>query len=593
MTIGSQKQLLVDDYVVSSMANVTRVLGQPTKENGGQPLIVPDQPWESVATWVCGTVLHDGQKFRVWYRLGGSGLSYAESIDGFQWTKPALGAVNYGGTTQNNVVSTSLGQAFSAFLDPHETDPNRQFKAGYAAGSSAGIAYSSDATHWNLYNNGQPVTGRASDSYNQLLWDEAAHLYRLIVRQDYAPSNAAEIRGTRFMTNPDVNASPTNWTTVGTFAFPDPLRKQIYSLTDWIYEGVHFALIMLYEYPGDLSEGGLDYVHQHQRDVLNYYIATSRDGFSWDFSWINAGQPFVPRGPDGSFDKDWVFPTSQIVTYQDKHWIYYAGGKERHEMAVDATPENFPGIGLATLRLDGFVGLKALSTPGYMITQPILVPSASLDLNVDATGGSVAVEVLDQNGNPIPGYGLANAVPGNGVNSVRLHPAWTNQGDLASLIGTAVCLKFYLTNATLYSFQFKDPMADQPPTVSIVNPTDLTFGAPGSTVNLVANASDSDGAVTKVQFFQDFLKLGDGIPGAGGTVLVCMAECAGGKLRDHGEGDRQWRTLHKLGSSPRYLGLGTHNRVGDGPGFSKYRDRYVFRAGAKGIGRDDSELLHQ
>jgi hypothetical protein len=77
------------------------------------------------------------------------------------------------------------------------------------------IAHSADGFHWVPYNNGEPVTGRAADTTNQLLWDEEAKVYRLFTRTDFgARGGPDEIRGTRNMINLDVKADPKNWRTV-------------------------------------------------------------------------------------------------------------------------------------------------------------------------------------------------------------------------------------------------------------------------------------------------------------------------------------------------------------------------------------------
>lgn len=44
--IGQRKQLMVDNFFVSQWWNVSREVCRLTKENGGQPVIVPDRPWE-------------------------------------------------------------------------------------------------------------------------------------------------------------------------------------------------------------------------------------------------------------------------------------------------------------------------------------------------------------------------------------------------------------------------------------------------------------------------------------------------------------------------------------------------------------------
>ena len=124
------------------------------------------------------------------------------------------------------------------------------------------------------------------------------------------------------MTNPDIKADPTAWKLVREWMFdregPEECRRrQIYGLSDWIYHGVHFAQMMVFEWPGDLSEGPPDYHKRHERDVLEYYIATSRDGDSWDLAWVYSGKKMIPRGPEGSWDKDLLEPASEIITHAE------------------------------------------------------------------------------------------------------------------------------------------------------------------------------------------------------------------------------------------------------------------------------------
>ncbi len=250
-------------------------------------------------------------------------------------------------------------------LDSHETDPAHRFKAAYdAPGTMAGIAHSADGVHWTPYNDGNPVTHRAADTLNQILWDEEAQTYRLFTRTDFGTAGGAgEIRGSRGMVNPDVKADPTNWTTTSEWIFDregkgETDRRQIYGLADWIYCGVHFGLLSVYEWPGDNSEGPTDLVKRHEHNTMNCYIATSRDGSDWDLRWVYAGEPMIPRGEDGTFDKDFIKPSSTIITRDDRHWLYYYGGNERHG-TKEINHHRANSIGLASLRLDGFVSLNA------------------------------------------------------------------------------------------------------------------------------------------------------------------------------------------------------------------------------------------
>ncbi len=443
VNVGLRKQLFVDDFVVATTSEVTRELGIVTKVNGGRPIFTDG--------WFYGTVLRDEDKFKLWFRKPGTqGFGYAESNDGLAFEKKAdLQGINFAGDF-----------TLSVEIDPSEKDPQHRYKSSYdAPGMAAGLAHSADGVIWTPYNEGKPVTHRAADTYNQFLWDPEAKTYRLFTRTDFGPAGGTgEIRGTRSMTNPDPKANPTNWTLVRSWIFDregkgEIQRRQIYATSCWIYHGVYFALLTVYDYPGDVSEGrSTDLQTRHERDVMNFYIATSRDGDSWDLRWVYAGKPLVPRGPDGAFDKDIIVPASTIVTHANHHWIYYAGGNERHgneEVRFDRRH----AIGLAKLRLDGFVALSAGEKVGTIETKPFRVEGDKLRVNVDARAGEVAVEVLDESGQPFPEFSGPDVLPQTNIDELQWQPQWKQHTDLSALKGQTVRLRFRLRNAKLYAFQ--------------------------------------------------------------------------------------------------------------------------------------------
>jgi hypothetical protein len=443
LSIGTNKQLLVDDFVIDQMTEITRELGQVTKANNGKPVFTDGRFY--------GTVLHDEQRFKLWYREHGkTGYGLAESRDGIHFKKQAkLTGINFAGD-----------YTLSVEIDPHEKDPAHRYKGAYdAPGMAAGIAHSADGIRWHPYNNGKPITHRAADTYNQVFWDPLIHKYRLSTRTDFGtPGGDGEVRGTRSMTNANLRSDPKNWKMTREWIFDregkdEHRRRQVYAKTYWIYESVYFLILSVYEYPGDVSEGTkTNHVTRHQRDVMNYYIATSRDGSSWDLNWVYNGQPLVPRGPAKAFDKDLIMPASTIITHQGKHWIYYGGANERH-----GTPEvvfqRDHAIGLATLRRDGFVALRAGHQPGIVITKPFKLIGDRLSVNVDAGMGEIRVEVLDVHGQPIPGYTGNNAPRASGVNDLTWQPRWKSVSNLAALRNQVIRLKFTLQNARLYAFQ--------------------------------------------------------------------------------------------------------------------------------------------
>ncbi len=440
LSVGQRTQLLVDDHVVASRRGLTRRLGRVTKVNGGKPIFRDGIFY--------GTVLHDGGLFKLWWRKRGkAGYGYSESRDGIHFTKRGdVSGINFAGDF-----------TLSVMIDPHETDPAHRYKASYdAPGMAAGLAYSADGIRFTTYNGGKPVTTRAADTYNFLSWDGDARTYRLFTRTDFAgPGGADEWRGTRMMTNPDPRRHPTRWKTVRNWAFDregksERTRRQIYAVTDWIRHGVHFGLLSVYEWPGDFSEGGQDNHKRHERDVMNYYIATSRDADSWDLSWVYSGQPLVPRGPDGAFDKDLLLPASTIVTHAGKHWIYYGGSNERHG-GPGFVLKREQAVGLATIGEDRLVGLDATGR-GTLLTRPFQLDGRRLLVNANVReGGSVRVGVIDRRGKMLKRFSIDRARPIEDDQPAAV-ANWKGNPKLSSLGGDVVQLRFEVERATIYSF---------------------------------------------------------------------------------------------------------------------------------------------
>ena len=111
----------------------------------------------------CGSVLRVGDEFRMWY-IGidqqpgveprGWRVCYAVSRDGVKWQKPALGLVEYKGSTQNNLVridSKFRHNIVCALVlhDSEDPDRDRRFKMLYHAfGKVVNAAFSPDGLHW-------------------------------------------------------------------------------------------------------------------------------------------------------------------------------------------------------------------------------------------------------------------------------------------------------------------------------------------------------------------------------------------------------------------------------------------------------------
>jgi hypothetical protein len=487
--VGLQKQLLVDDYIIANKVNITRGLGQPVKLGVVMKPTLPTD-FDPVKQFTDGLPDKGGyyefgrrlsvvwndkdQKFQMLYRASAENLTaYAESIDGIKWIKPIISEdgksnlITYRGKTRGTFYEASF------MIDP--TVPwghPEKYKAAYNPGNTqCAIAHSKDGIHWKGYNNGESVTGRAADTYNQILWDPLAKRYMLLTRTDLgAEGGFKESRSTRIMVHEkdnDLMTYPTAWKTLANINVDDPEEKitkagvperQMESMCVWVYENIYFGLMHVLT-AGELTgfEGSREIADPDKRpdtDVIDYYIGTSRNGKDFDKTWLYARKPFINRGPDGSFDKAMLQPSSEIITRNDEHLIYYTGQYNQHH-----TPENVKKesgkIGLAKLPLDRFICQRAGDEQGTITTKPFELIGNVLEVNIDANSGWLRIEILNERDEHIPGFSGKDANKYTSVDDLRLRPVWKAGGDLSGLSGKTIKLRFTLQNAKLYTFGIK------------------------------------------------------------------------------------------------------------------------------------------
>jgi len=487
--IGLRKQLLVDDYVIAEKHNITRELGHPKKLGVVMKPSVPTD-FDPVKQFPNGLPETGGyaefgrrlavvwnenrQIFQMLYRASGEGATaYAESRDGINWTKPLIS--KNGKSNRITHRGKELGTFYEASFMIDPTVPwghPEKYKAAFNPGNvQCAIAHSADGIHWTGYNDGNSVTGRAADTFNQILWDPVGKRYMLITRTDLGDMGGLkESRAARIMVhdkNNDLNAFPAAWKTLIQINVDDPAAEitktgvpvfQMESMNIWVYEDIYFGLMHVLT-AGDLtgSEGRITVADPDKRpeaDVIDYYIGTSRNGRDFDKSWIYARQPFITRGPDGSFDKAMLQPSSEIITRGDEHLIYYSGQYSQHHCPEEAQKESGK-IGLAKLPLDRFICQRAGEKVGTITTKPFKLTGDKLEVNVDAGEGWIQIELLDETGRGIPGFSGKTAKKYKGVDELRLRPEWQSIDGLSRLQGKTVKLRFTLQYAKLYAFGFK------------------------------------------------------------------------------------------------------------------------------------------
>ena len=105
-------------------------------------------------------------------------------------------------------------------------------------------------------------------------------------------------------------------------------------------------------------------------------------------------------------------------------------------------------------RTNGFASRRAGEQEGVLTTHPLIFQGSRLTVNAAADEGRLAVDVLDEAGRPLPGYGREECLL-EAFDSTQQEVTWSGKPDLAALRGQPVRLRFYVQKADLYGFQIR------------------------------------------------------------------------------------------------------------------------------------------
>lgn len=510
--IGKNRQLFFDNQMVERVQDITRTVHNPQAEVN--PLIIADRPWEKVTYFAIGTyhVLRDRDgrwhcwygiwdynpelfaKTRDWYDLKVSflRLSYARSTDGIHWEKPNLGLHEVNGQDTNIILGDEkIGSVYivTPIEDPFENNPQRRFKTLLVRCSKEvyriEAAYSADGIHWKFYPT-PPCFGTWGPYLNDLIalsCDPLGRLYTATVRSPYqaaapltpdspiadnfvGPSEpGAWWRGNKRRIFQTESSDFLHWTQPYPIFEPDELDN----LDESFYGMCQMKI-------GDTYIGFVN-LFQECANTMSVRLAYSRDGKNWE--WANNRQPWLEssRMSGKEWDSVMVYLGVPPIEVGDEHWVYYAGAKNHHDWWLTGILEGIDHpeardlsrigyhLGLAKMRLDGFVSLK--SSPyreGILVTRPFFPEGNRLVMNARVErGGYINVEVSDAANRVLPGYSRDDCDTFTGDSVCHL-VTWKGKAD-AEFHGYHK-LRFYMRKASLYSFQ----STDDPTAKSSVDP---------------------------------------------------------------------------------------------------------------------------
>ncbi len=447
--VGDHKQVFLDDGFLLERAEGVRYAMQQPVKHSRNPLLIPETGELQVQLY--GSVLWDEEEhlFKMWYtqrvhkydKDSAVTVGYALSDDGLSWSRPKLGLVR--DAPDNAVLDPGPGGSGGVCVlhTPWDQKPEQRYKMLYKTiekGGGLQVAFSPDGVRWTPH--AQTVLPGVFDTFNVALWDGRTGQYVAYVRINQRPRKRYRHLGR--IESPDF----IHWTVPAMVLGPDaqdPEDADLYTSAAFRYEEADAAYFMM---PS---------LFDWRTGQLSIQLATSRDGAHWRRAGNRA--PFIPLGLPDSFEANQVAAGAPPVVKGEKIHIYYHGTDQRHWGGTGPDRPIASGIGVATLRLDGFIALVAGERPagGTVTTVPIRFSGSRLEVNAEAGWGEIRVEVLDEAGDVIPGFGRDGCAPVTG-DSVRHAVAW-EQGDPRSLAGQTVKLRFHLRCASLYAFQFRGP----------------------------------------------------------------------------------------------------------------------------------------
>ncbi|WP_406697886.1 hypothetical protein V5E97_03445 [Singulisphaera sp. Ch08] len=452
----------VDTRLIDLMRGVSLRLCEPRDEG---PVLAFDKPWEGGFSGYC-TVIHDGDKYRAYYRGKaiakkdgvGEVTCVADSQDGIHWTKPELGLVEVEGRRDNNVVLAvgGLSHNFSPLLDTNPAAPaDQRYKALGGTMETGLVAFvSADGLQWKKLQD-KPVLTKSMvafpymfDSQNLAFWSPAEGKYLAFFRVfEGKVRRICRAESTDFV----------NWKAIQLMEYKDangrpaPIEHLYTNQTQPYFRAPHLYIATAARFmPGrqvlSAEEAkAIDVNPNYFKDTSDAIFMTSRGGNIYDRAFLGA---FIRPGIGA---RNWVSRTNYPALN-----LVQTGPTEMSVYTNQDYAQPSAHLHRYSLRLDGFASVRAPYEGGEMVMKPLDFQGKRLLLNfATSAAGGIRVEIQDANGQPIPGFTLAESVESIG-NEIERPARWKNGSDLGSLTGKAVRFRFVMKDADLYAIQMAE-----------------------------------------------------------------------------------------------------------------------------------------
>ena len=476
--LGGRRELFVDYHLIERMKKASLRLHEPQPR---EIILRHDTPWEGPFC-LYHTIVHDGGRYLLYYRgwqVPSEPAVYcvAVSDDGIHFERPNLGRHSWQGQRQNNIIlaqepythtmapfvdgrpGVPAGQRFKAFAR-NLSEPNAE---GKRTATLEGMV-SADGIEWSMLGSGPLITDGLFDSQNVGFWSEAEAQYVAYYRTFSAAegmeeknrgptTTATSLRRIKRATSRDfLHWEPgvvMDYRQAGQQA---PAEEFYINQTRPYFRAPHIYVALPARFMANrpaisADEAARLQVHETQLTACSdACFMTTRPGDSWyERTFMEA--LIKPRPGAAHWSARCNYPVDGVVQT----------GPEEMSLYVDehyAQPIN--QVRRYSLRLDGFASVRAPHSGGEMLTRPLVFAGSALELNyATSAAGTLRVEIRDEQGAPIPGYALRDAVDVFG-NRIAGRARWKRGDDVSALAGRPVQLRFVMRDADLYSMRFTE-----------------------------------------------------------------------------------------------------------------------------------------
>ena len=407
---------------------------------------MPDKPWEYSNMHFYGTVIYrpDIKKFQLWYTSVGDSLEspesstmrlcYLESADGINFTAPSLSIYTHE-DKPTNVVHPGNLHGCAVIYDDREVLEDRRYKM------LAGIGMT-------------PI--RAYFSANGINWRDAS-LLQVIVSDPDCPIGFCRLPDGRYIATHryrgrgrTVFASQSwdllHWSDPQLVYEPDatdPPGTMVYGMGISTYGHYILGTPWLYHLDAD------DFTTRH--GIQEPELAYARSITAWHR--LSSGAPLLDNENPAEWESGNIQMSSNIIYLDDEIRFYYAASSQRHGTPRSERHLQKAGLGMASLRPDGFVSLDTGGDGGRIRTRRVQLYSRKITINADiAANGYVKLRLINKDKEYLP-------IEATAVHSGD-HKAATIMLD--SLPSEYVLLEISASNASIYSISLMDSEEEQP-----------------------------------------------------------------------------------------------------------------------------------